>query len=69
MFDASERFEELRHWLADEWGRGEAGWSTDARAIFEELELVGDGARRRSLLESPAFRRLLDEPPPLAAAA
>jgi len=69
VFDASERFEELRHWLAAEWGRGEAGWSTDARAIFEELELVADGARRRSLLESPAFRRLLDVPPPLAAAA
>jgi single-stranded-DNA-specific exonuclease len=69
VFDASERFEELRRWLAEEWSRGDTGWSADARAIFEELELVGDGARRRSLLESPAFRRLLDEPPPLAAAA
>jgi single-stranded-DNA-specific exonuclease len=69
VFDANERFEELRRWLADEWGRGEPGWSPDARTIFEELELVGDGARRRSLLESTAFRRLLEEPRPLAAAA
>jgi single-stranded-DNA-specific exonuclease len=70
VFDANERFDELRSWLRDEWGRGEAGWSVDARAIFEELELVGDREpRRRSLLESEAFRRLLDEPRPLAAAA
>ena len=68
IFGANERYEELRRWLKDEWGRGEAGWSPDARAIFEELELTRDGARRRSLLESEAFRRLLDEPP-LAAAA
>jgi single-stranded-DNA-specific exonuclease len=69
VFDASERFEELRGWLAAEWGRGEAAWSAGARAVFEELELVGEAPRRRSLLESDAFRRLLDEPPPLAAAA
>jgi single-stranded-DNA-specific exonuclease len=68
IFGANERYEELRRWLRDEWARGEAGWSPDARAIFEELELTRDGARRRSLLESEAFRRLLDEPP-LAAAA
>jgi single-stranded-DNA-specific exonuclease len=69
VFDASERYDELRGWLMAEWERGEAGWSVDARAVFEELELVGDAPRRRSLLESDAFRRLLDEPPPLAAAA
>jgi hypothetical protein len=70
VFDASERYEELRSWLREEWGRGEAEWSPGARAIFEELELVGSGeSRRRSLLESEAFRRLLDEPAPLAAAA
>src|SRR4051794_1643780 len=68
VFDASERFDELRRWLRDEWERGDAGWSPNARAVFAELELV-PGARRRSLLESDAFRRLLDDPPPLAAAA
>ena len=37
------------------------GWAPEARAVFDELELA-DGVRR-SLLESTAFRRLLDEPP------
>src|SRR5262245_22814092 len=69
VFDANERFEELRSWLRGEWERGEAGWSPNARAIFGELELTGTGARRRNLLESEVFRRLLDERPPLAAAA
>jgi single-stranded-DNA-specific exonuclease len=69
VFDASERYEELRGWLRTEWERGEPAWSPDARAIFEELELVGADSRRRNLLESEAFRRLLDEPPSLAAAA
>ena len=50
IFDASERFEELRGWLAQEWARQEAARSPEARAIFAELELV-DG-ERRSLLES-----------------
>jgi single-stranded-DNA-specific exonuclease len=66
IFDADERYEDLRAWLAREWRAGEAAWSVEARAIFEELEL-GDG-ERRSLLESAAFRRLL-EAPPLARAA
>ena len=41
---------------AAEWRAGEAAWTPEARAIFEELELA-DGATRRSLLESRAFRR------------
>jgi hypothetical protein len=61
IFDAAERYEELRAWLADEWRRGEAARSNEARAVFAELELV-DG-ERRSLLESESFRRLLDVPP------
>jgi single-stranded-DNA-specific exonuclease len=77
VFGANERFDELRGWLADEWGRGEAVWTPEARAIFEELELAGGAAgagntvRRRSLLESASFRQLLDAPavPPLAEAA
>jgi single-stranded-DNA-specific exonuclease len=62
IFDASERYEELRGWLAEQWRAGEAGWTPQARAIFAELELAG-GARR-SLLESEAFRRLLEEERP-----
>jgi single-stranded-DNA-specific exonuclease len=56
IFDADERYEELREWLAREWRAGEASWSDDARQIFAELDLA-DG--RRSLLESQAFQRLL----------
>ena len=67
IFDAAERFEELRGWLAEEWGREEAARSPEARTVFAELELV-DG-ERRSLLESESFRRLLDTPPALARAA
>jgi single-stranded-DNA-specific exonuclease len=74
VFAASERHEELREWLAGEWRRGEAAWTDEARVIFEELGLVsgppGSGAERRSLLESEAFRRLLEAgDEPLAAAA
>jgi single-stranded-DNA-specific exonuclease len=56
IFDADERYEELREWLAREWRAGEASWSDDARQIFVELDFA-DG--RRSLLESQAFQRLL----------
>jgi single-stranded-DNA-specific exonuclease len=56
IFDADERYEELREWLAREWRAGEGSWSDDARQIFVELDLA-DG--RRSLLESQAFQRLL----------
>jgi single-stranded-DNA-specific exonuclease len=58
VFDAIAGFEELRDWLARQWKAGEAAWSSEARAIFAELELA-DGAKR-SLLESPTFRALLD---------
>ncbi len=62
VFDASEGFDELRDWLAGQWRAGEAAWTEEARAIFEELELA-DGARhsktQRSLLESSTFRSLL----------
>ncbi|HEX7083084.1 MAG TPA: single-stranded-DNA-specific exonuclease RecJ [Gaiellaceae bacterium] len=70
VFDADGRCDELRTWLADLWRAGEEAWTDDARAIFAELELVagGDGPRR-SLLESPTFRALLEERPAFAAAA
>jgi single-stranded-DNA-specific exonuclease len=67
VFDAGDGFEELRDWLAGQWRAGELAWTPEARTIFSELELA-DGARR-SLLESPAFRTLLEHRPVLAAAA
>jgi single-stranded-DNA-specific exonuclease len=67
IFDAVDGYDELREWLAEQWRAGESAWTPEARAIFGELELT-DGVRR-SLLESPTFRALLDEKPPLAAAA
>ena len=68
VFDADERYAELRDWLARLWREGEASWPAEARAIFDELELAA-AAGRRPLLESPTFRRLLAEPVPLAHAA
>jgi single-stranded-DNA-specific exonuclease len=67
VFDAADRFEDLREWLAGQWRAGEASWTPETRAIFGELELA-DGAKR-SLLESATFRALLDRESPLAAAA
>ena len=61
IFDADERYAELRDRLAAEWRAGEDAWSDEARAIFGELGLAG-GARR-SLLESEEFRRLLATAP------
>jgi single-stranded-DNA-specific exonuclease len=60
VFDAPDRYEELRRWLADQWRAGEGAWTEEARVIFGELELA-DGVRR-SLLESEFFRTLLAEP-------
>jgi single-stranded-DNA-specific exonuclease len=67
VFDAVDGFKELREWLGGQWREGEAAWTSEARAIFEELELA-EGAKR-SLLESQAFRELLEARPVLAAAA
>ena len=57
LFDAPDGYEELRAHLARLWRAGESEWTSDARAIFAELELV-DGARRQ-LYESEVFRALL----------
>jgi single-stranded-DNA-specific exonuclease len=67
VFDAVDGFEELREWLAGQWKAGEAAWTAEAREIFAELELA-EGSKR-SLLESAAFRQLLEARPVLAAAA
>jgi single-stranded-DNA-specific exonuclease len=67
LFDAPERYEELRDWLAALWRAGETAWPAEARAIFAELALA-EGARRQ-LYESEAFRALLTAEPALAEAA
>jgi single-stranded-DNA-specific exonuclease len=67
IFDAPEAYEELRAALAAQWRAGPDAWEPWAREIFVELELAEDVTR--SLLESEAFRRLLEERPSLAAAA
>jgi single-stranded-DNA-specific exonuclease RecJ len=67
LFDAPERYEELRRWLAGLWREGEAAWPAEAREIFAELALA-EGARRQ-LYESEAFRALLLAEPALAEAA
>jgi single-stranded-DNA-specific exonuclease len=59
VFDCGERYVELREWLKREW-RNDVR-DPRAAAIFEELALAKDGARRH-LLESARFRALLDEP-------
>jgi single-stranded-DNA-specific exonuclease len=68
VFDADPRYRELRDWLAGLWRAGEAAWPLDAEAIFGELRLA-DGDAKRHLLESPTFRRLLNEPAALPEAA
>jgi single-stranded-DNA-specific exonuclease len=67
IFESIEGFDELRDWLAAQWKAGEAAWTPEARAIFTELALA-EGVKR-SLLESPTFRMLLEQKPALAVAA
>jgi single-stranded-DNA-specific exonuclease len=67
VHETSERYHALREQLAAEWEAGEASWSPEARAIFEELSV--DSSRAVSLYESATFRALLEEPAPLARAA
>jgi len=57
LFDAPDGYEELRAGLAELWQAGEEAWTSDAQAIFAELQLA-EGARRQ-LYESGAFRALL----------
>jgi single-stranded-DNA-specific exonuclease len=72
IFDANDRYEALREWLAGEFRKTE-GRDTVAQEIFDELGLglPGDGAAAvsRSLHESERFRALLLEAEPLARAA
>lgn len=58
-FETPEGYEELRARLAAEWKAGEQAWSPEARAVFDELGLVGGVSSRRQLVESETFRALL----------
>jgi single-stranded-DNA-specific exonuclease len=69
IFDGEPRYRELREWLATLWREGAAAWPPEAAAIFAELELGEGESGRRHLLESAAFRAMLEEPPGLAEAA
>jgi single-stranded-DNA-specific exonuclease len=66
IFDAPERYADLRARFAEEWLAKE--FSPDGAAIFAELGLE-EGGPWRSLLESETFRALLAEEPALAQAA
>jgi single-stranded-DNA-specific exonuclease len=61
LVETPERYESLRTWLADEF-RKQEGRAAEAQAIFAELGLEAGGPRRQ-LLESPAFRALLEDVP------
>jgi single-stranded-DNA-specific exonuclease len=62
VWETPERYETLRRRFAAEWSAGPARWSEEAGAVFGELGLA-EGASWRSLLESAAFRVLLEEEP------
>jgi single-stranded-DNA-specific exonuclease len=62
VFDADERYAELRTWLGGEWRKPSEQRAAEAQAVFAELELV-DGAPRAHLFESATFRSLLREAP------
>jgi single-stranded-DNA-specific exonuclease len=61
VFDADERYLELRAWLKDEWRKPAEQRDPGAAAVFSELGLVQGGSRRH-LLESERFVALLEEP-------
>jgi single-stranded-DNA-specific exonuclease len=58
VFDADERYVELREWLKTEWRKDAVGRDPAAVAIFEELGL--ESGVKRHLLESERFLALLD---------
>jgi single-stranded-DNA-specific exonuclease len=60
LFEARERYDSLRTWLTDEFRKPDAEQAPDARAIFAELG-AETGGPRRQLLESEAFRALLED--------
>src|SRR5437868_1422114 len=67
VFDADERYEELRAWLVAQFKLDETERDAAAAAVFAELDLAAGG--KRHLLESATFRALLAREPALAKAA
>src|SRR5918994_1942832 len=61
LIETPERYESLRAWLADEFRKDEER-APEAQAIFAELGLEAGGPHRQ-LLESSAFRALLEDVP------
>jgi single-stranded-DNA-specific exonuclease len=61
IFDADERFDELRRWLAAEFRKPAGERDPVAAEVFDDLELDGAGGMRH-LLESERFRALLAKP-------
>jgi single-stranded-DNA-specific exonuclease len=62
VLDAHEGYEGLREWLAEQWHLPEAERAPEANEVFAELAIAADTTVRRPLLESEAFRALLEEP-------
>jgi single-stranded-DNA-specific exonuclease len=62
LHETPERYEGLRAWLAAEFRKDESSRTSKAQAIFAELGLEAGGPRRQ-LLESEAFRALLEDVP------
>ncbi|HVD26385.1 MAG TPA: single-stranded-DNA-specific exonuclease RecJ [Gaiellaceae bacterium] len=62
LVETPARYDSLRAWLADEFRKEAAARAPEAEAIFNELALVAGGPRR-DLLESEAFRTLLEDVP------
>jgi single-stranded-DNA-specific exonuclease len=61
VFDADERYVELREWLKLEWRKPPEQRDSTAVAVFAELALAGTGPKRH-LLESERFAALLAGP-------
>jgi single-stranded-DNA-specific exonuclease len=69
IFDADDRFDDLRDRLVAEYRKPVEARDADAVTVFEELEIGEIGLGRRHLLESERFRALLAGEPALARAA
>jgi single-stranded-DNA-specific exonuclease len=67
IFDTSDRYSELRAYLAAEWKKEPGQRDDNARVIFEELGLGAGNEGWRALVESATFLSLLEESMPLAA--
>jgi single-stranded-DNA-specific exonuclease len=62
LVETPQRYESLRDWLIDEFRKPEPARAPDARAIFAELRHEAGGPKL-DLLESEAFRALLEDVP------